>query len=284
MSEQVAEQVAQPEVAPSVLETPAEVAQGGSGNGFMEMIPEDLREHPSLSPIKDVGNLARSFVNAQKLIGADKIPFPTNPTEEDLSNIYSRLGRPETPEGYEFATDGNVITEDVAAEYAGVAHQLGLSPKQAAGILDYYKGSVGQTTEQMEQLAQEQAEQTTNELKREWGNAFGDKVAAAKDIIEQFAGLDMLQMRLEDGTKVGNHPAFIKAFAAIGDFKSTVTSEDTINDGARSSVFTPVQAQAEIDAIMNDKSHPYHDRKNVTGRQRAIEHVNSLFTMVHGSE
>jgi len=172
----------------------------------------------------------------------------------------------------------------VAAEYAGVAHQLGLSPKQAAGILDYYKGSVGQTTEQMEQLAQEQAEQTTNELKREWGNAFGDKVAAAKDIIEQFAGLDMLQMRLEDGTKVGNHPAFIKAFAAIGDFKSTVTSEDTINDGARTSVFTPAQAQAEIDAIMNDKSHPYHDRKNVTGRQRAIEHVNSLFTMVHGSE
>ena len=284
MSEQVAEQVAQPEVAPSVLETPAEVAQGGSGNSFMEMIPEDLREHPSLSPIKDVGNLARSFVNAQKLIGADKIPFPTNPTEEDLSNIYSRLGRPETPEGYEFSADGNVITEEVATEYAGIAHKLGLSPQQAAGILDYYKGSVGQTTEQMEQLAQEQAEQTTNELKREWGNAFGDKVAAAKDIIEQFAGLDMLQMRLEDGTKVGNHPAFIKAFAAIGDFKSTVTSEDTINDGARSSVFTPVQAQAEIDSIMNDKSHPYHDRKNVTGRQRAIDHVNSLFTMVHGSE
>ena len=284
MSEQVAEQVAQPEATPSVLETPAEVAQGGSGNGFMEMIPEDLREHPSLSPIKDVGNLARSFVNAQKLIGADKIPFPTNPTEEDLSNIYSRLGRPETPEGYEFATDGNVITEDVAAEYAGVAHKLGLSPKQAAGILDYYKGSVGQTTEEMEQLAQEQAEQTTNELKREWGNSFESKVAAAKGIIEQFAGLDMLQMRLEDGTKVGNHPAFIKAFAAIGDFKSTVTSEDTINDGTRNSVFTPAQAQAEIDAIMNDKSHPYHDRKNVTGRQRAIEHVNSLFTMVHGGE
>ena len=284
MSEQVAEQVAQPEVAPSVLETPAEVAQGGSGNGFMEMIPEDLREHPSLSPIKDVGNLARSFVNAQKLIGADKIPLPTNPTEEDLNNIYSRLGRPETPEGYEFATDGNVVTKEVATEFSGVAHKLGLSPQQAAGILDYYKGSVGQSTEQMEQMAQEQAEKTTNDLKREWGNSFEDKLSSAKDVIEQFAGLDMLQMRLEDGTKVGNHPAFIKAFAAIGDFKSTVTSEDTINDGARGSVFTPVQAQAEIDAIMNDKSHPYHDRKNVSGRQRAIEHVNSLFTMVHGSE
>ena len=109
MSEQVAEQVAQPEAAPSMLETPAEVAQGGSGNGFMEMIPEELREHPSLAPIKDVGNLARSYVNAQRLIGSDKVPLPANPTDEDLDNIYSKLGRPEDASGYEIATDGNII-------------------------------------------------------------------------------------------------------------------------------------------------------------------------------
>ena len=97
MSEQVAEQVAEP-VQPSVLETPAEVAQGGSGNSFMEMIPEELREHPSLSPIKDVGNLARSYVNAQRLIGRDKVPLPKNPTEEDLDNILKnkRRGRSST--------------------------------------------------------------------------------------------------------------------------------------------------------------------------------------------
>ena len=51
MSEQVAEQVAQPDAAP--METPAEVAQGGSGNDFLTMIPEDIREHPSFGPIKD---------------------------------------------------------------------------------------------------------------------------------------------------------------------------------------------------------------------------------------
>ena len=39
MSEQVAEQVAE-QVQHTALETPAEVAQGGSGNSFMEMIPE----------------------------------------------------------------------------------------------------------------------------------------------------------------------------------------------------------------------------------------------------
>ena len=40
MSEEAIEQVAQPEAAP--LETPAEIASGGSGNDFLSMIPEDL--------------------------------------------------------------------------------------------------------------------------------------------------------------------------------------------------------------------------------------------------
>ena len=129
MSEEAIEQVAQPDA--TVLETPAEIAQGGSGNDFLSMIPEELREHPSLSPIKDVGNLARSFVNAQRLIGADKIPMPVNPTDEDLDNIYNRLGRPETAEGYEIAVDGNVVTEEVAQSYADIAHKLRLTPQQA---------------------------------------------------------------------------------------------------------------------------------------------------------
>jgi hypothetical protein len=133
MSEQVAEQVAEP-VQPSVMETPAEVAQGGSGNSFMEMIPEELREHPSLSPIKDVGNLARSYVNAQRLIGSDKIPLPKNPTDEDLDNIYSKLGRPETPEGYELPVDGNVITEEVTTTYT-TAQLSTINYAQSADVL-----------------------------------------------------------------------------------------------------------------------------------------------------
>ena len=85
MSEEAIEQVAQPEAAP--LETPAEVAQGGSGDDFLSMIPEEIREHPSLSPIKDVSNLARSYVNAQRLIGADKLPLPANPSDADPGTI-----------------------------------------------------------------------------------------------------------------------------------------------------------------------------------------------------
>lgn len=285
MSEQVAEQVVQsdaPEaVVSTTMETPAEVAQGGSGNDFLSMVPEEIREHPSLAPIKDVENLARSYVNAQRLIGSDKVPIPVNPTDEDLDNIFSRLGRPESPEGYEIKADGSVVTEDVAAQYADIAHKLRLTPQQAQGVLEYYRSTVENSSGAMQQVAEEQAKETEQALRKEWGKAFEEKVNDAARVVQDFASDEILQMRLDDGTLVGNHPAFIKAFAAIADFRRTVTSEDTISESTMNRTLTPQQAQAEIDAIYADKSHAYWDRKNAVARQAAVNRVADLMGMIH---
>ena len=143
---------------PSVpVETPAEVASGsGSRSEFLQQLPEEIRDHPSLQSINDVGNLGLSFVNAQRLIGADKIPLPKNPTEDDLSNIYSKLGRPDEPSGYAIQADGQILTEGDVNTYTDIAHKLGLSKTQANGILDYYRSSIQQTTEAMSKDAQQQ--------------------------------------------------------------------------------------------------------------------------------
>ena len=105
---------------------------------------------------------------------------------------------------------------------------------------------------------------------------------AVVNYITEFASNDLLQMKLEDGTMIGNHPEFIKAFANIADFRKTVTSEDTIKESAVNNRLTPADAQAQIDAIMNDKSHAYWDRKNPVARQRAVEQVNGLYEMING--
>ena len=281
MSEEAIEQVAQSE--PTVLETPAEVAQGGSGNDFLQMVPEELRDHPSLSPIKDVENLARSYVNAQRLIGADKIPVPVNPTDEDLDNIYNRLGRPESVDGYEIAVDGNIVTEDVAKSYADIAHKLRLTPDQANGIMDYYRSMASQPSEMTTEAETQQRSQTEMALRKEWGDDFDARIEDAGKIAQQFGGGELLEMKLADGTKVGNHPDFIKAFAKMAEFRQSVTSEDTVSDAPSSSMMTRQSAQQEIDAIMNDKSHAYWDRKNVIGRQAAIERVQDLMGVLHGT-
>ena len=278
MSEETVEQVDQSQG--TVLETPAEVAQGGSGNDFYNMIPEDLRDHPSLSPIKDVGNLAKSYINAQQLIGADKLAAPKNPSEEQLSEIYNYLGKPETPDAYEVAVDGNIITEEAANSYKDVAHKLNLTPQQASGILEYYKGLATSTQEQAVQSIEHQREQVENDLKKEWGQAYEQKISSAGQVIKEYGNPEMLEWQLADGTKLGNHPEFIKAFANIADFRQSVTSEDTISNTTSGSVMTPKEAQAEIDAIM--RSPDYVNRENVVARNRAIERVQELYGMIHG--
>tara|TARA_R100000234_G_scaffold56764_2_gene34255 strand:- start:2231 stop:3088 length:858 start_codon:yes stop_codon:yes gene_type:complete len=278
------EQVTQTEqVQPSLpMETPAEAASGGSGNDFRNQLPEEIREHPSLQSIKDLPNLALSYVNAQRLIGADKIPIPKNPTEEDLSNIYNKLGRPEQPNGYKIQADNVYVTEQDVNTYQDIAHRLGLNTQQAQGILDYYKSQIQLSTETLSKDQEKLREEVATQLRAEWGGDYEQNVQLANQAVADMVGKDLLDMELKDGTKVGNHPSFIKAFAKFGDFKKSVTKEDTISEGSVNYRMSPADAQAKIDSIMNDKSQPYWDRKNPIARQKQVQEVNELYEMVSG--
>lgn len=279
-----AEQAIQPEAteaAPATLATPAEVAQGGSGNDFLNLIPEDIRQHPSLSPIKDVENLARSYVNAQRLIGADKIPMPVNPTDEDLDRIYGKLGRPETPDQYGISADGNIITEERATEYADIAHKLRLTPDQAKGVLDYYRSVAENDMTTMANTNAQAMEQSAAALQAEWGDNYDAKMQSAQKVVDQFGAGNIMEMQLADGTKVGNHPDVIRAFAKIADFRQTVTSEDTVSEGTSSMGMSAQQAGNEIQAIMGDSSHAYWDKRNPQ-HQQAVERMQQLMEMQHG--
>ena len=281
MSLENAEQVAQPEAnsAPAV-ETPAEVASGGSGNEFLNMIPEDLREHPSLSPIKDIPNLARSYVNQSKLLGADKLPLPANPTDEDLDRIADRLGRPEAATGYEIPVDGQIVTEDVAKEFSEIAHKNRLTPSAASAILEYYKGAVEKSV-QADADAKHQAQvDSVAALKAEWGSAYEQNVERAKAVAKEFSDVESItNIALADGTNLGDHPEFIKTFAKFAEFKQSVTSEDTVKESSQVNHMTKQTAQAEVDAIMRG---PDYTSRDALARDRAVNRVQELMEVIHG--
>ena len=208
--------------------------------------------------------------------------MPVNPTDEDLDRIYGRLGRPESPEGYGIKADGNIVTEDVAANFADVSHRLRLTPEQASGIMDYYRSSVEQSSEMSNQMAEEARENTVASLQQEWGRAYETKLEAAVKAVREIADPEPFIINLYDGSKLGDNPDFIKAFAKIADFRQTVTSEDTVSESPQAMVMTPKEAQAEVDAILNDRSHVYWDKSNPIGRDAAIKRVQELMEMIHG--
>ena len=278
MEEQIVEQVDQPTT--TVLETPAEVAQGGSGNDFLNQLPEELRSHPSLSPIKDVGNLAKSYVNAQQLIGADKLAAPKNPSEEQLGKIHQYLGVPETSDKYDVVVDGNIVTEEAASNFKGIAHKLNLTPNQVNGVMEYYKSTVNTSQEEISRQQESLKEETINGLKKEWGQAYDDKLASVKGLLGKFGDSDIYELELSSGLKFGDDPRVIKYFSEIANFVNSSTSEDTIADATQTRKLTPNEAQAEVTSIMN--SPEYTDKKNYVARQRAINRVNELMEMIHG--
>jgi len=61
--------------------------------GFLDSLPEDLRNEPSLRLFSDPASLAKSYVHAQRMIGADKIPLPgKSATDDEWRQVYRCAG------------------------------------------------------------------------------------------------------------------------------------------------------------------------------------------------
>ena len=62
--------------------------------------------------------------------------------------------------------------------------------------------------------------ETTAKLKQEWGQDFKNNIgyaqAAVQGLFEKEIASDLLNMRLEDGTKLGDYAPFLRAMATAG--------------------------------------------------------------------
>ena len=150
---------------------------------FQSLIPEDYKEEKSLQNFSNMNDFVKSYLHSQKLVGADKIPVPNKmATDEDWNAVYERLGRPETPDGYKYELPKETkLEESTLKAFSEEAHKLGLLPKQAQGIINYYN-SIAEQSEQAAQVNEEAARASAEaELRKEYGPAYDLKIAQARD-------------------------------------------------------------------------------------------------------
>ena len=226
-------------------------------SSWKDSISEQYRKDPNIEKFTEIDALAKSYINATKMIGQDKVVIPTNnSTEEAWNEVYDKLGRPESAEKYSLDAKSEVVNLDEAAikSFAEQSHKLGLNNKQAQGILEFYKNNMEGTAQQEKidvETAHAQAEQ---QLRQEWGRDFDNKIKQAKALAQANIDLKFLESQLKDGSKVGDHPEVIKGFAKIASMmqedKIVTTESENVNKGR--------DLESEISTIMNDKSHPYH--------------------------
>jgi len=265
-------------VKPTTQETKQEATTSTTQSTWKDSISEEFRKDPNIEKFTEIDALAKSYINATKMIGQDKVSVPTNnSTEEAWNEVYDKLGRPESAEKYSLDAKSKVVSLDDNAvkQFAETSHKLGLNNKQAQGLLEFYKTNMEGTAQQAKidtETAQAQAEQA---LRSEWGREFDTKVKQAGSLAKANIKPEVLDMTLSNGTRLGDHPEIIKGFAKI----AGMMAEDKIVSTESESVQSNQNIQDEIDSIVNDKASPYWN-KGHPNHDKQVQQVYTLREML----
>jgi len=243
-------------------------------------LSDEIRADKSLENINDIESLAKSYVHAQRMVGADKIQVPNKfATEDDWKAVYEKLGRPKTAEEYKFnLPEDQKVDEAALKNFSTQAHKLGLLPGQADGMVKFYNEMIGNELAQADSIATSQREKAITELKTEWGQAYDQKLQQANNVVAGVFPKGFMDTNLADGSKLGDHPAVIKAFATL----AGKMGEDNIVQASGPTHMTPKQLDKEI-ATLQAPGSAYWDNKH-PGHDAAVEEVKELFKLKHGEE
>lgn len=249
-----------PAPAPSLTDPAPAPAPAPAASDWTASLPEELKGVIATKGYKTPADVVQAYVNAEKLIGADKIIAPKDGKWDKTA--LAKLGVPDSPDKYQIKRPQlpEGMAYDEAFEKAALtkAHELGLMPAQVQNLLDLYAAQQVAQVGKMQEMAQQAQEATAILLKQEWGNAYGAKLENASKAMRMIGGDALAEALIETGA--GNHPEIVRAFAKIGD----MLGEDRIRQGQPSGFnMTPDEARTEANRLMAhegyaNRAHPEH--------------------------
>lgn len=239
------------------------VAAEAAPVSFLESLPEEIRNEPSLRTFTDPATLAKSYVSAQRMIGADKIAIPSSSaTADDWREVYTKLGAPTEASQYELGKD-IPLEDSYVNSFREHALNAGLNGQQANVMMDFVKSAVNDMNENFSQGAEEAQYAAEQELRQEYGQAFEQRLEVAQLAAKQLlGGTEMFdEIKLADGRMLGDHPDIIRMFSNL----ATQIGEDNIEGTPTEMIMTPEEANRQLaditrlDGPYGDRMHPQHD-------------------------
>jgi len=248
--------------------------QGGQED-WRSGLPDDLKSEKSLESFKDVGGLAKSYVEGQKLIGSSVRVPKDDATPEEWTEFHTKMGRPDDIAGYEFVKpempDGVNWDEGMVDWFGKTAHEAGLSKAQAGKLMQSWNDNqFSQVHEAQKTMKNELAG-----LQESWGDQFDGRVELGLRGIERLLPAEeVTQLKtLMDSSGVGNHPLMLKYAYQVG----KMLKEDgyIIGDG-KGGVLGAESAKARIAEINADQKHA-HWNPDAPGHKEAVGEMARLF-------
>ena len=201
---------------------------GGGGAGdtpaWMNSMPDAYKANEGFAKFPEAADAYAKFDDLLKAEG-DALVIPGEDATDDEKNaFFSKMGRPETADGYEVGKpsdwpEGVPYDEGLEAAYKQKAFELGLSGDKAAAMYGWYNELSLKALSDNDAAEKAAMEKATNELKDQWkGDDFKVNTELAHRAYKQYAGedgMEFIEKTMIGDIPLGDHPMFLKIFADI---------------------------------------------------------------------
>ncbi|MFA5525970.1 MAG: hypothetical protein WC992_04005 [Acholeplasmataceae bacterium] len=207
-----------------------------------DLVTDKLRRYGSLE------EAVRGFQHAQKKIGQKGLEAPdANAPAEEWAEYYAALGRPESPDQYEFqAPEGLTLDETRLKAARERLHVAGLRPEQFGAVMNLYAEEVAAQAQAAAEQATQERTSSYEALKQQWG----DKTEERLQLLTTFA----MERGLLDSFNASGLGRNAQALLLLDEMRRSVREGQAVGGGG------PEQPGAQIDRL---KAHPaYLDRRH----------------------
>jgi len=242
-------------------------------------LSEEYRSLPSISKFKTADDLAKSYVNLEKLVGTEKLPIPKDEKDEaGWATVYNRLGRPESADKYQVElklAEGLSVPDEAMNGFKQAAFKAGLSNRQIQAIMGYWADIENAAYNQRLEADKNSVIESETSMRRKFGPSF----ESAKKNVEAFVKLHYPNSKVDSvmGRLLRDPEEFEAVFNASKNF-----SEDALKVG-KPAAFSLEEARAEANRMMMDANgpfrssiHPEHDA--------AVKKYNDLMALIYKYE
>lgn len=252
-----------------------------ANNSWLDSFDADTKEYVNQKNFKDPKDVIESFRNLEKLRGVPQerlLKLPEKADDPTWNDVYTKLGKPATPEGYGFnPKDPNNAGFTNWAKDA--FHKLNLTSAQGQELVKQFNDYQDQVeSASKEEYANKVQSQTLN-LKKEWGGAYQQNMVQAQMAYKQLGIPDVAIDSLE---KSIGFDGVMKLFHTLG----TRVMEHGYVSGSGSgfgegTVLTPAQAQARIKALKQDGE---WTQRYLKKESKAVEEMERLMKMANPTD
>ena len=247
--------------------TQTETRQEGTQASWLDSFGDGLKDDPSFSKYENKEAFIEGHRNLLHLAGKKGLVRPDdNAPPEVWNEFWTRVGRPEKADGYDWKPGENFAIDEAAfGEAQTKLHGLGLDKQQFAGVMELYQGDIQTQLAKAQQGQVDARAETETSLKQEWGDSYDHKIGMVQALVTKF---NMGETVTKLG--MGNSKEAVAMFAQL--------AEELGEDKIVANPQMKLDATAELDTL--NKSEAYQNVRH-PGHQAAMRRRSELYQKLY---